>query len=418
MITQNNLLRFFKDRRVYQKYSKYLKERNFPSKDAWTLLQDFGAYFESFSDDLIDFDKFEEWFFQFRRPDLPAETRENIREALKLIKEPSDIEFSKEAIKSFKKQSMVDKLRDLVTTNLEVDLEKVKQEISSFEKDDVDLINNTIVNGSIKNVNKVSDFSNGFTWPLDCLNENLPSICIGVFGVIAALKGKGKSSLIAHTVANILRTQRSKLTGPILWGVNENNGETACFNRVYSSLFNLRPDQLREREDDIDKKITSSGLLDYLVCHNIHGMTYKDLDILIDYHKPSILVLDMIDYIKGFEGKSNVTSDQKYLDLYQWALNISAINCPVLATSQLSDEARGWRNQEYIPDISMYPDESFMQHSRNAKQSKAGFVLMLGHHEAYPNVRYLSAPRNKYGREGMLRHKVSFDGERSRFSEN
>lgn len=407
-------MKFFKDRKVYDKYSRYLKERNFPSADAWNLLQDFGAYFESFSDKIIDFDKFEEWFFQFRRPDLPMESRESLKEAFKLIKEPFDEEFTKEALKSFKKQSTVDKLRDILTTNCDIDLEELKKEISQFEKDDVDLVNNTKVNGSLEHVLNVASSSSGYTWHLPCLTQSLPALSKGIFVVVAARPGVGKSSFLSHLSAHLLK----QIPGPILWLNNENIGERACYLRFYEALFNKRSDELLSEKDKVSASIEKHKILEKLICHDIQGLGKKEVESLVLHYKPSVLIIDMLDYLSGFDIKNNETSDTKYLKLYQWALDLSCQHCPVIGTSQLADRAEGWTREGYSPELSMWPLEADLMGSRTAKQGKASAIIMIGKHNMFPNKRYLSAPRNKYGVEGALKHTVTLDRERSRFLEN
>lgn len=411
MISQLEILRLFKNRDLYNKYSKFLHERNFPNKDGYILFQDFGAYFESFNRSEINLEEFSEWYFHFRRPDLSQESREKYKQAIESLKLPPSIEFSAEALKKFKKQALEDKISKLAQEG--ADLQEIKKEISDYEKDDLDLIINTKVDGDIDHIISVTDNSGGFSWPLRCLSDNLPSLSKGIFVVVAARPGVGKSSFISHTTAHII----NQTDGIVLWLNNENIGERACYLRLYEALFNMRSDELIEHKEDIKKALKKHKILDKVICHDIQGMGKKEVEVLISHYKPSLLIIDMLDYLSGFDIKNNETSDVKYLKLYQWALDLSCQYCPVIGTSQLADRAEGWTKEGYNPELSMWPLEADLMGSRTAKQGKASAIIMIGKHNSFPNLRYLSAPRNKYGIDGGLKHTITLDRERSRFLE-
>lgn len=421
MVSEIDILRSFKNREIFESYGKLLKEGNF-EPESWLIFKDFKAYFEAFpSDKDVNPLRFKEWFFHLRHPDLKNNEREDYKIAIDSLEEAPNKEFSKALVEEFKRQASIEKIKESINKN-KFDIELIKKEIEIIEHEDLNWIKDTKVNLDVEHVfESVGHPDKGFKWHLECLNNNCPPIDLGIFTVIAALRGTGKSSMLAHLVAKILpqlKTADTPLQGrPILWLNNENKGERSCGQRVYEAYFNKRSDEIRANYQLARSKFSEKGYDKLLYCHEIHGRGKKDVELLVKHYNPSILIIDMLDGLGGFETKANVVSDQKFRNMYQWALDISCIQCPIVATSQLSDGAKGWVNGEYMPEISQYPDDSFLIGAKSAKAEKASLILKIGVHHAYPAKRYLSATRNKYGTENF-KSVVELDMERSRYVED
>jgi hypothetical protein len=420
VISQIDILRSLKDKEIFETYGKLLKEHNF-EPESWLLFQDFKAYFESFpSDKKVIPSKFSEWFFHLRHPDLQNTQRQDYKLAIESLELPANKEFSAAFLQEFKRQSSIEKIKTSFNKG-EFDVELIKKELAVVEHEDTKWIQETKVNLDVEHVfESVGHPDKGFKWHLQCLNNNCPPIDLGIFTVIAALRGTGKSSMLAHLVAKLLpqiNTADTPLKGrPILWLNNENKGERSCGQRVYEAYFNKRSDEIRANYQLAREKFSDKGYEKLLYCHEIHGRGKKDVELLIKHYNPSLLIIDMLDGLAGFETKQNVVSDQKFRNMYQWALDISCETCPIVATSQLSDGAKGWVNGEYIPEISMYPDDSFLIGARSAKAEKASLIIKIGVHNSHPDKRYFSATRNKYGNE-EFKATVEIDKERSRYIE-
>ena len=287
----------------------------------------------------------------------PQEKREDYRFILSKLSDPPSIEFSKEALKSFKKQAFEDRIEKLLQESSAI--EQIKEEIREFEKSDLDLVKNTKVDGSLEHLREMSNPLNGIQWHTPSLREAMPPINQGIFGVVAARPGRGKSSMLASFCANAVKQDKLVNTKkPIIWLNNENAGWRACYQRFYCAFFEKRWDEILKEFEFYSEEVERLKLPSRVICHDIQGRNYQDIESFISYYDPSLVILDMIDNIHGFDIKGNETSNTKYERMYQWGLEVSSTKCPILASSQLNKSAEGWDFQgNFVAEDSHYRRE-------------------------------------------------------------
>ncbi len=224
----------------------------------------------------------------------------------------------------------------------------------------------------------------------------------GTFGVVAARPNSGKTSFLASEITYI--AQQLVPNAAILWLNNENKGDRIG-PRLYAALCNATRNELSVHRDRA-KKEYQERIGSRIQIIDIQGWNYKQIERVVKTMKPEIVLIDMLDNVRGPKGSSEDTTDMKYERLYQWALELSCSqNCAVIATSQMNVDGE---NQAF-------PDMTVLKGSRgSAKQGAASWVLMIGRENDKYKSRFLSAPKSKFGDDSM-KSEVIFDSERSLF---
>lgn len=219
---------------------------------------------------------------------------------------------------------------------------------------------------------------NGLRWRLNTLNRMLGSLRPGNFGFVFARPERGKTTFLASEVTFMA----SQTDRPVLWVNNEQDG-AAVLQRCYQAalgctdreLFaNLEANQQRYQE------ITRGNICLY----DNAGVSKKDVDRLCEEFKPSLIVLDQIDKVYGFEADRY---DLKMKAIYQWARELSKRYGPTIGICQAGGTAD---NKKWLT----YND---VDSSHTAKQGEADFILGIGAVDdvGSENVRYFHLSKNK-----------------------
>lgn len=249
----------------------------------------------------------------------------------------------------------------------------------------------------------------GFNWHLNVLQNGIGPLRKGDFGIIAAYVGQGKTSFICSVITKFAK--QIKDGRPILYLNNE--GITAKIHRrLWTTALNKTTNTLLEDlprwEQEYDKAV-GKGMIRVV---NIMRHTIGNLENLIAKVNPSLIIMDQIDNIKGFE-KSSYATHERYGLLYQWAREIAAFHAPVIGVTQCDatvmkggviDEVRG---QQYI-------GQHQLKGSKIDKQAATDFIITIGSDLMSDNVRYLNIPKQKSGRN--LKGPVNFNPETGIFT--
>jgi hypothetical protein len=141
--------------------------------------------------------------------------------------------------------------------------------------------------------------------------------------------------------------------------------------------------------------------------------SFKDIEAVVERERPSLIIMDQIDKIKGFK------ADREDLELgaiYQWARELAKTYAPVIGVCQASGEAEG---VEYL-------HMGHVANAKTAKQAEADFILGIGknHNPGSGSIRYFAISKNKLigdpDTEPKLRHgrtEVIFKGDIARYQE-
>lgn len=221
----------------------------------------------------------------------------------------------------------------------------------------------------------------GLRWRLKALNESLGSIRKGNFGFVFARPETGKTTFLASEVSH-MATQLSDDSGPILWFNNEEEA-SAVMLRIYQAalgmdMVNLFRDLKGNRNQYAQVTKGKIKLIDNV------GITWQQIEKICDKLKPSLVVFDQIDKIKGFDADRE---DLRLGGIYIWARELAKKYCPVIGVCQAdgSGEGQRWLTMANVAN------------AKTSKQAEADWILGIGkiHDAGYDNLRYLHLSKNK-----------------------
>ena len=247
----------------------------------------------------------------------------------------------------------------------------------------------------------------GLRWRLNTLNRMLGSLRIGDFGFIFARPETGKTTFLASEVTH-MATQAS---GPILWLNNEEQGNKVMI-RCYQAALGLTMTELfRDLPGNKAKfmEMTHGNIKMYDSGH-IHK---KTVERICKQLKPSLIVVDQIDKIQGFD---NDREDLRLGTIYQWGRELAKEHAPVIGVCQADGTGEGvkWLTMAHVAN------------AKTAKQAEADWILGIGriHDVGYDTIRYLHASKNKLAGDTdsnpELRHgrlEVLIDAEHARYGD-
>ncbi len=244
------------------------------------------------------------------------------------------------------------------------------------DKDEVDFVTDDLVE-----IVNASRRVAGLRWRLKSLNQALGSIRKGNFGFIFARPETGKTTFLASEVT-YMAEQLSDEAGPILWFNNEQVG-TEVMLRCYQASLGFDLTQLyanleENRNAYLRKTKGSIKLLDSASISKTH------VEKVCEKHKPSLVVFDQIDKIKGFESDRE---DLRLGAIYIWARELAKAYCPVVGVCQAdgSGEGQRWLSMANVAN------------AKTSKQAEADWILGIGkiNDPGYDNLRFMHLSKNK-----------------------
>jgi replicative DNA helicase len=389
-----------------------------------TVLKAFGRYFAEFPDhEKIEIPTFMSVFFNFYHKDLDDTNRvfyERIIKGLNvevdeqtkatMIDRLSEVDYSMQAAQLL--QDYADgKDFDLIHSLSEL-TDKVKAQLEKRVKI-------PWVNDPIEELLVEDEQDGGLHWRLPCLNESMRPLRGGDFGIIAGRPDSGKTTFLTCELT-YMANQFDMVYGAesepryILWFNNEGPGKRIVTRGYQSALGVSTPDLVGYKQDGtlVQRYINAVGAIDRIRIIDVHDMWSHDILDICDAMVPGLIVFDMIDNIK-FSGElgGSARTDQVLEAQYQWARLLGVkYDCPVLATSQISNEGDG----ELFPTLGMLKD------SKTGKQGACDFQLMIGKNNQ-PNmedIRGIGLVKNKLHRFGYKkdpRATVNFVGQTGRY---
>jgi len=221
----------------------------------------------------------------------------------------------------------------------------------------------------------------GLRFRLKTLNRMLGSLRKGNFGFVFARPETGKTTFLASEVT-FMCEQLKEEDGPIIWLANEEPGVNVKL-RVYQAFFGI---DLTTLMSDIPRwsalfSEKSRGKIKILDRATIHKSTVSKL---CAKYNPSLLIVDQIDKITGFE---NEREDLRLGSIYQWFRELAKTYCPVIGICQADGTGEGvkWLTMGHVAN------------AKTAKQAEADWILGIGKQNAdgYENIRYLHLSKNK-----------------------
>ena len=220
--------------------------------------------------------------------------------------------------------------------------------------------------------------SPGLRWRLESLNRSLGSLRKGNFGFIFARPETGKTTFLASEITCFAKQSST----PGIWFNNEQPGNEVAL-RCYQGCLGLPIESLLQNRSTIKQQYLqeTKGHLRIYDDSSIHR---RDVEKLCEIYKPSFLVFDQIDKLKGF---SDDREDLRLGSIYIWARELAKKYCPVIAVCQAAASGEGKRWLE-MDDVA---------NAKTAKQAEADWILGIGktHEDGMDFVRHFHLIKNK-----------------------
>lgn len=221
----------------------------------------------------------------------------------------------------------------------------------------------------------------GLRWRLDALNKSLGSLRKSNFGFLFARPESGKTTFLASEITHML-TQLKEEDGSIIWLNNEQAGAEVML-RIYQAFFGVKVEQLRSNITKYEQEFKEQTKGKFLLVDRA-SLEKVFIERLCAKFKPSLVVIDQIDKLKGFD---NDREDLRLGAIYIWARELAKLYCPVIGICQADGTGE---NVKWLT----------MQHVANAKTSKqaeADWILGMGHvhGEGTQFIRYFNISKNK-----------------------
>lgn len=221
----------------------------------------------------------------------------------------------------------------------------------------------------------------GLRWRLDALNKSMGSLRKGNFGFLFARPETGKTTFLASEVSYML-TQLKEGDGSVIWFNNEQVGAEVML-RMYQGYFGLRLEQIKANPAKYEREFEEHTNGRFLLVDDAQVDRNK-VERLCRRYRPSLIVFDQIDKIKGF---ADDREDLRLGAIYIWARELAKQYCPVIGVCQAdgSGEGQKWLTMDNVAN------------AKTSKQAEADWILGIGavHAEGMQFVRYLNISKNK-----------------------
>lgn len=260
-------------------------------------------------------------------------------------------------------QQVIDKLELLKVPEGELD--------ASDETDD-------FVSSDLVEIINTSRAVEGLRWRTDSLNKRLGSLRQGNFGFIFARPETGKTTFLASEVT----WMAAQVENPILWFNNEQVG-TEVMLRCYQSALGLdNIELLRDLEGNRKKYLDITN--DNIKLKDSASIHWKQVEKICAKQRPSLIVFDQIDKIKGFD---NDREDLRLGAIYIWARELAKEYCPVIGVCQADGSGEGAR----------WLSMANVANAKTSKQAEADWILGIGkvNDAGYDNLRFMHLSKNK-----------------------
>ena len=236
----------------------------------------------------------------------------------------------------------------------------------------------TIVKDTFEELMESTSKPPEFLFGVPTLEEHLPGMNRGDFGIIFARPEVGKTSFCSHLVAQYLAQGKK-----VHYWANEELAKKVKL-RITTAFFGVDKYTLAENKHDY-KETYDSVIGSNLVVIDSVGTDITELGSFTALNKPDVILIDQLDKVKinGDFGRG----DERLKELYVSGRELAKRNdCLVWAVSQANYEA----HQREIIDFSM------MDNSRTGKAGEADVILGIGKGLGVEdNTRFLTISKNK-----------------------
>lgn len=379
---------------TYIRFKPFVKEHTM-GKETWELFQFLEKYFEAYpKGDSVNWDEYQSFFFLLKGKTKPEKAAMylDIIEQCKTAKTETDDSspvlkaMLEDCVEKDYATRIANQAFELATSGkTKVSIQSIKELCEDYEEELGKAVNveSLFVSDDLEKItSKVA--TGGYEWRLEELNQSLGPLRNGDFIIVGARPEKGKTTFLASEVTNFV-TQLPAGSGPIIWVNNEERSEKVKY-RVIQAFLGVTTADLMSNLDDYAEAYKKACGGRILITDDEAGLNnIKNLDALFYKLKPSLIIIDQLDKVVGFNNEDR--EDQRLGRLYQWARDNAKKFGPVIAASQIDASAAGL----------MYVSEEKLRGSKTDKAGEADAIIMLGFDAdpSKPNRRGLHLPKNK-----------------------
>lgn len=367
------IILYLLNKQNYLKYinyvNKYIKDKSFKN-----ILSALDYFYDEYKKEEVSLEEFS----LFYKTKYPSDTDNH-----NILKSLSDVIISEDVLKD-----VLEKIKDRAVAT---DLAVIALEVSEGTKDKSYLVDKfselsatvkieeeTFVTTDLTELYDHQVQKPGLRWRLQTLNQMLGSLRKGDFGFLFARPESGKTTFLCSEITYFAQ----QAEGSVLWFNNEEQGEKVAL-RLYQAALGVTQDELFR---DIDKyrELYKQVTGDRIKIYDSASIHKRAVESLCESIKPSLIVFDQIDKVKGF------TADREDLHLgaiYIWARELAKTYCPVIGVCQASGEGEGrmWLTMDHVSG------------AKTSKQAEADWILGIGksNEEGHEYVRGLHLSKNK-----------------------
>lgn len=257
------------------------------------------------------------------------------------------------------------------------DINGVWEKLPSVQDDSVDGIQ--FVTDDLEVLYEHTVKSPGLRWRLSTLNKSIGSLRKGDFGIVFARPETGKTTFLASEVTFFA----SQAPTPGLWFNNEQEGSQVGIRCYQAALGETLTELLYDREKNRNRYFEETKR--NLKIYDSASIHRKDVEKMCEIYKPSFIVFDQLDKIKGFD--SDARDDIRLGSIYIWARELAKEYCPVIGVCQAGASGEGKK----------YLAMDDMANSKTAKAAEADWILGIGktHTEGLEFIRHFNIIKNK-----------------------
>jgi hypothetical protein len=373
-----SILKILLNKEYYDKYRDKLSVEDF-SKDLRGIVRVIDAYYKTDNPDpILKVDSLANLYFSENRKDV--EYYQGIFQNIK------NNEASPESVNSLVGgMRRVRVLRDLSLNAYEVaegrgKIEDVLKQLKELDKPD-ERVDEDEISWITDDLSELLDTSRSVAnlrWRLDSLNKSLGSLRKGDFGFIFARPETGKTTFLASEVSFMAE----QATQPVVWINNEEQSNKVML-RLYQASLGIDMTQLLIDVPGNQKKFRelTKGNVRLIDAPTI---SKNQVEQICEKLKPSLIVFDQIDKIKGFD---NDREDLRLGSIYIWARELAKAHAPIIGVCQAdgSGEGQRWLTMANVAN------------AKTSKQAEADWILGIGKvpEAGYDNLRFMHLSKNK-----------------------
>jgi KaiC/GvpD/RAD55 family RecA-like ATPase len=416
VITELDILHVLKSRENFSRFNPLIQEHAI-TDHALKIINDMETFFkvnESLNE--IDWSSFATWFKLIKNPTMKKADQEIYSTIFNNLAKFTPTETTEKVAQHFVALDYAGQISDHVDKFVAGKADSLSDVLAIVDKyasatnvtaklDDEYFANNELGKIIDSTVRK-----GGLEWKLEDLNVGIGPLHRGDYVVVATRPETGKTTFALDQSLHMI--QQMHVDDNILWINNEEDGDRINL-RGYQSVLNKDLREILKDEPKAEAEyITKMGRLNRIRVYDKSDASIMDVERQCKIIKPTIIVFNVMDKIKGFEDAGNEV--ERLRKLFQWGRELAKKYGVVFALCQSDGSSEG---QQWIFQDQIYG-------SKTGVQGEADVLITIGkvHDPKKERERYIHVPKNKLPggprTDATKKHgyfTVEFDAERAQF---